>query len=138
MTKRKSDTTLTAYGRQTVDVDVEATVEISELSDDQLNACLTEAHRRGLFDAPPIAGERKVLLEETLEELLRGRHSRALERFEAALLTGQHWAVVDAWRALNEGRNSQAICFLDRALDPSPAATATTLPARQAAKEKAA
>ncbi|MFZ4807520.1 MAG: hypothetical protein ACOYLQ_09705 [Hyphomicrobiaceae bacterium] len=116
-------------------------VGIDEFEDDEL---IEEIRRRGLVvsHVAPAAGDdkpepvdvRKAAID-VMEGLLAKQYRRAdaaLEALLAAILPPQ---LVAAAAAMREGRHSDAICELDRLIEPSPAATATSLPPRVPAAE---
>jgi hypothetical protein len=101
--------------RQYVDLDGE--VDVDELDDEQLLACVEEARRRGLLDGPLISKDTREIVVTAYQDILRGRGHKAVEGIELALVEGRE-ELMDGWRAAREGRWNDAICHLDKVIDP--------------------
>ena len=97
-----------------VDKHVEAEVDISDLPDEELMACVEEARTRGLLGGVPVGSRRDRLLD-VYHALVARRHGNVLEAFERAVFPYEDdWHLVECWRALQRGEYSAAVCFLDR------------------------
>ncbi len=106
-------------------------VDVDDLDDEALLACVEEAGRRGLTTLSP--GMRDGM-KDVLSELLRKRHQKAFDLFEKAYFAES--AFLDAYRAMQAGDWNAAIAFLDRGLDPGPSAKATAIPKDQKAAQE--
>lgn len=111
----------------TVDVDVDVAVEIDELEDDELLACVQEARKRGLLGQE--SGDTRNVLDTAIRDLMAKRYAKAIEAIEAAAFAGRE-DLLAAWQAAREGRWNDAICSLDKVVAPSP--IPTTLPKKVA------
>ena len=96
-----------AHVSEYVDVDI----QLDELEDDELLACVEEARSRGLIGKLTKSRRDRIAL--VYENLVAGRTSRALLDFEAAMFSEDDAGLLDAWQSLREGKWSAAICQID-------------------------
>ena len=102
----------TISGTVEVTTDADFEVEVSELTDDELNYCIDEARKRGLLGAAKL-GSRRDRLALVYEDLVAHRTSRALPNFERAMFGDEDGGLFDCWMALRDGRWNDAICWID-------------------------
>lgn len=109
MAKRRN--TISAEVR--VDDYVSGEVDVSDLSDEDLMACVAEAKSRGLLGGVAV-GSRRERLHDVYQDLVANRRRGILEAFERAIfpLEEDHH-LLECWRALQRGEYAAAICFLD-------------------------
>ena len=103
-------------------------VEIHEFDDHEL---LEECRRRGLIPSLPEGNEPidvDDLAQDAQAYLLANRPGKAKECLERAV-----WAMFppelrEAYAAIQAGRNSDAVCLLDKVFRPAPSASASFIP----------
>lgn len=110
-------------------------VGIDEFEDEEL---IAECQRRGLTvgltpahpDDEPDPIDLPKEASEIQRDLMTRWHQRAADGMQALLARIVPPQLLAAADAIREGRYADAICELDRLIEPSPAATATSLPKR--------
>lgn len=119
MSRKTTTTTIGVIQSVDTTVDVDFDVEISDLSDDELMACVDEARERGLLGV--VAGPVRDRLAPIYDDLLCRRTDHALARFEAAIFSGGDADMLEAHDALKRGSWSEAIVYLDKVIFGPPA-----------------
>jgi hypothetical protein len=114
-----------------VEVEVDVDFEPEDLSDETLLECVKEAARRGLVPPAVVDEERlKDVLVTLMRPLMR---QRALGQLEEAVFGAEGMGLLEAYRAMQAGQWSLAICLIDKVVYPTDARTATQLPRKAAA-----
>ena len=114
----------------------EITVDVTVSIDDIMEAMddeefLEEAKNRGLsLGDMPIMGKPADLIKDALSDLMTRRTARAIDTMKEAIAQLVPAGLLAAYEAALQGNTASAICELERAIKPSEAATAKTLPVR--------
>lgn len=111
---RATRTTIVASVRQYVDVD--ADIDIANLLDEEILACVQEARNRGLISSSPPA--ERTLLETAMQDIMCRRYEAAIAGIEKAMFDDRE-DLAEGWRAARRGDWNTAICCLDRFVNPS-------------------
>ncbi len=114
----------------TVEVKIDPDDVIDEISDERLLEECRDRELIGAGDVVGLTGTDKQAAEEVLADLFARRHGSAVDRLRSLLATHLPPGLFAAYEAMLAHDHSRAICELDRSIDPSPAATIATLPAR--------
>jgi hypothetical protein len=125
------------HNYRTVSVDVEIEDVLDDLSDEEI---IEEAKARDLVIVKANAaggtggakGARE-LVSDIMGHLMCRRKARASEDMMALLAVYVPVEIMDAYKALLEGDDSQAICHLDDVLMPRSAVPLTSVPSRKPA-----
>lgn len=118
--------------------DVLGDIPTDELVAEILRRSKRQRHEIDHADIPAIIDKLRIghanggAISEIMHDLMSRRRAAAEDGLRRLIATMVPAELLSALDAMTAGREGEAICLLDRALEPSPAATATELPLMEA------